>query len=325
MVETSIHHATQSAPADEPARVARLPRGVVSSSVTPASPDGELLPELISAHVDWLIGEGVSGISPLGSSGEFVALSSDQRKTVLEAALEAVNGRVHVMAGTHHYSTSETIALSVHAERAGADSLLIVPPYYMCPNPDQVMSHYRRVADSVSIPIVLYHNATGSRVDLQTEHLATLFEEGTISGVKMSNADPDRIRQLLDATGGTCRVYAGLDAVAFEGLCHGAHGWISGIPSIIPRKAGELYEAIAVDGDLARARVLWQALAPLMRMQFQAFLGRGAGPQWLSVAKAALNLIGPPVGSPIPPLEPLGEKDRAQLAGILGGLGYKLV
>jgi 4-hydroxy-tetrahydrodipicolinate synthase len=241
---------------------------------------------------------------------------------VLETAIAAVDGRVHVMAGTHHYSTSEAVALSKHAEDAGANSLLIVPPYYMRPGRHQVMDHYRRIAESVSIPIVLYHNATGSGVDLQTEHLAVLFEEGVISGVKMSNADPDRLRQLLDATDNMCRVYAGLDAVAFEGLCHGVHGWISGIPSIVPRKAKELYDAIAIDSDLVRGRELWRALAPLMRFLFSAFLDRGDGPQWLGAAKGALNLIGPPVGSPIPPIQPLNDGDRVQLAAILASLGY---
>jgi 4-hydroxy-tetrahydrodipicolinate synthase len=324
MVDVSDRETAQASTTDEPARVARLPRGVVASSVSPASLDGELLPELISPHIDWLIGEGVDGISPLGSSGEFVALSSDQRRLVLETAIAAVDGRVHVMAGTHHYSTSETVALSKHAEQAGADSLLIVPPYYMSPSRDEVMDHYRRIAESVSIPIVLYHNAKGSGVDLLTEHLVVLFEEGVISGVKMSNPDPDRLRQLLDATDNTCRVYAGLDAVAFEGLCHGVHGWISGIPSIVPRKAKELYDAIAIESDLVRGRELWRALAPLMRFLFSAFLGRGDGPQWLGVAKGALNLIGPPVGSPIAPIRPLNEQYGAQLAAILSSLGYEV-
>ncbi len=304
-------------------RATKLPFGIVASSVTPATAMGELRTDLVGPHIEWLIAEGVSGISPLGSSGEFVALSSDQRRRVLDEVLEVVSGRVHVMAGTHHYSTHEAIALSRYAEAAGADSLLVVPPYYMCPSAEQVMDHYRLIAGSVGIPIVLYHNAAGSRVDLSTDHLAQLVAEGTIAGVKMSNADPDRIRQLLDTTD-RCRIYAGIDAVAFEALCHGAHGWISGIPSLVPRKARDLYEAIAVHNDLVKARVLWRELAPLMRFQFQAFLGKGRGPQWMSVMKAALNLIGPPVGQPILPLQPLAEGDQKALMVILESLGYSI-
>jgi 4-hydroxy-tetrahydrodipicolinate synthase len=305
-----------------PPSVGALPRGVVASSVTPMSADGTMPLHLVGPHIDWLIGEGVNGISPLGSSGEFVALSSDERKAVLEAALEANNGRVHTMAGTHHYSTSETIELSRHAEAAGADSLLIVPPYYMRPSNRQVLDHYRRIADQVGLPIVLYHNVTGTRVDLSTDDLLQLISEEVIAGVKVSNTDPDRVCQLLQAAGESCRVYVGLDTIAFEGLCHGAHGWISGIPSVVPRRAREFYDTIAVAGDLPRARALWEPLSRLMRFQFEAVLGRDDGPHWLSVAKETLNLIGPYIGDPIAPLQKLSKDDRKRLADILTELQY---
>jgi 4-hydroxy-tetrahydrodipicolinate synthase len=214
------------------------------------------------------------------------------------------------------------VALARHAERAGADALLVVPPYYMAPTPSQVLVHYRRIAEAVSIPIVLYHNIPLTAVDLKTDHLAGLFDEGAIGGVKMSNPEPDRICALLQATGGRLKVYAGIDTVAFEGLCHGGHGWISGIPSMVPGFARKVYEAIAVRSDLVGARALWAKLAPLMRMQFAAYHSRGEGPHWFSVMKAALNLIGPPVGDPCPPVLPLEETHRRTLAGILTDLGY---
>src|SRR5450755_1642914 len=118
-----------------------LVEGIVASSLTPFSPSGELRLDLVPAHIDWLIGEGVSGISPLGSSGEFVGLESDDRKRVIEAVIAANAGRVHIMAGTHHYSTKIAIELSRHAEQAGADSLLVVPPYYMHPSVNQTLDH----------------------------------------------------------------------------------------------------------------------------------------------------------------------------------------
>jgi 4-hydroxy-tetrahydrodipicolinate synthase len=158
-------------------QVARLPRGIVASSATPADANGDLRLDLIGPHIDWLIAEGVDGISPLGSSGEFVALSSDERKAVAEATLAAIDGRVPSMVGTHHYSTKETIALSRHAEASGADSLLVVPPYYMRPSRAQVMDHYRRIAEHVSVPVVCYHNAIGSGVDLTSGQLTQLFVE----------------------------------------------------------------------------------------------------------------------------------------------------
>lgn len=299
-------------------------RGVCASSVTPFRQDGSLFWERLGPHLDWLIGERVDAISPLGSSGEFVALECEDRKKVLASAISHIAGRVHVVAGTHDYSTRRTQELSKFAEAEGADSLLIVPPYYMAPTPNQVMDHYRRIAEQVSIPILVYHNIPLTSVDLKTEHLLKLFEEGAIGGVKMSNPEPDRICELLQATDGKFVVYAGIDTVAFEGLCHGAAGWISGIPSTVPSKAKDLYTAIAVEGDLKKARELWKKLAPLMRLQFQAYHSRGEGAHWFSTMKAALNMIGPPVGDPSPPILPLPASIRPTLANMLRDLGYQV-
>lgn len=297
-------------------------RGVCASSVTPFHPDGTFAFERLKPHVDWLIAEGVAAISPLGSSGEFAGMETDDRKRVLEATIEACAGRVPIVAGSHHVSTKLTVELSKHAERVGADALLIVPPYYMAPTPAQTMDHYRRVAEAVSIPVVLYHNIPLTGVNLRTSHLAQLFEEGAIKGVKMSNAEPDRICSLLQETNGQLSVYAGIDSVAFEGLCHGAHGWISGIPSMVPGAAVKLYEAIAVRADLGEARRVWAKLSPLMRLQFNAYHSGGDGAHWFSVMKAGLNMIGPEVGDPAPPVLPLPEEFRETLAALLRDLGY---
>ena len=301
-----------------------LPSGIVASSVTPFSKDGEIDFSRLKPHIDWLIGEGVNGLSPLGSSGEFPALELDARKRVLEEAIKANDGRVPLWAGTHHYSTRYTVELSKHAAAAGADALLIVPPYYMSPTPEQTMDHFRRVADAVEIPVILYHNIPLTCVDLKTDQLLTLFEEGAIAAVKMSNPEPDRICELLQESEGALRVYCGIDSVAFEGLCHGAHGWISGIPSIVPRAARELYETIAVRGDLVAARKQWIPLSKLMRLEFSAYSQRGHGPHWFSVMKTTLNMIGPPVGDPELPVQPLEAKYHDELAELLTALGYQV-
>ncbi|MBU6303446.1 MAG: dihydrodipicolinate synthase family protein [Verrucomicrobia bacterium] len=297
-------------------------RGVCASSITPFNPDGSLALGKLKPHIDWLIAEGVNAISPLGSSGEFAGMESDDRKRVLEAAIEACAGRVPILAGTHHVSTRLTVDLSKHAEQAGADALLIVPPYYMAPTPTQTMDHFRRIADAVSIPIVLYHNIPLTAIDLRTEHLARMFREGSIKGVKMSNPEPDRICSLLQETEGKLTIYAGIDSVAFEGLCHGAHGWISGIPSMVPAAAVKLHHAISVQGDLVAARRIWAKLAPLMRLQFSAYHNKGDGAHWFSVMKAGLNMIGPEVGDPCPPVLPLPPEFHETLAALLRDLDY---
>ncbi|MBM3534994.1 MAG: dihydrodipicolinate synthase family protein [Alphaproteobacteria bacterium] len=303
-----------------------LPHGLVASSVTPFKPDGSIDFPKLKPHIDWLIEERVAGISPLGSSGEFFAMESDQRKRLVEAVIEAIDGRVPSMVGTHHYSTKITVDLSKHAEKAGADSLLVVPPYYGLPTAEGVMDHYRRIADAVSIPVVMYHNTAGTNVDLGTAHMIKLFEEGVLAGVKMSHLMPDRMVELLQAGLKRATIYAGIDYVAFEGLSHGAHGWISAIPSLTPSRGVEMYEAIAKKGDLVTARKLWKKLAPLMRFVFQgSHISRnGPAPHWAAIMKTGLGMIGPDVGQPLAPSSPLDPENTRILAGLLKDLGYKV-
>jgi 4-hydroxy-tetrahydrodipicolinate synthase len=314
-----MDHST--APASS-ANATALPDGIVVSCITPSSDDGAIDYGKFQPHIDWLIDEGAAALSPLGSSGEFAAFELDDRKRIFDGVIEVANGRVPVWGGTHHYSTRLTIELSRHAAMAGAQALLIVPPYYMAPTVEQTMNHYRRIADAVDLPIVLYHNIPLTCVDLKTEHLLTLFNEGAIAGVKMSNPEPDRICQLLQSGASGLRIYCGIDVVAFEGLCHGAHGWISGIPSIVPRAAREFYETIAIHRDLASARQQWYWLSRLMRLEFGAFTYKTRGPHWFSVMRAALNLIGPPVGEPQLPVESLEPEYLDQLVDALEHLGY---
>jgi dihydrodipicolinate synthase/N-acetylneuraminate lyase len=302
-------------------KVARsLPRGIVASSITPFDHDGGVALDKVHLHIDWLIEQGVDGISPLGSSGEFAALEIADRQRVLEAAIQAVGGRTPVLAGTHHYTTAGTVKLSVHAERAGADALLIVPPYYMVPTRTQVMDHYRAVAAAVSIPIVLYHNVINVGMELRPEEILKLHQEGVLTGVKFSHSAAGTIFDLVQG-GPDLTVYVGVDSVAFEGLCYGAHGWISGIPSIAPRAARRLYEAIAIAGDLAAARAEWERLLPLVRLEF-AGIDQGDDPHWFSVMKAALNLlIGPGVGDPVRPLATVSPEYLQELKNVLHSLG----
>lgn len=304
-----------------PNKVARsLPRGIVASSVTPFDDDGSVALDKVHLHIDWLIEQGVDGISPLGSSGEFTALEIADRQRVLEEAILAVNGRTPVLAGTHHYTTAATVKLSVHAERAGADALLIVPPYYMVPTRTQIMNHYRAVAAAVSLPIVLYHNVINVGTELRTEEILKLHEEGVLAGVKFSHSAAGTIFDLVQGSP-DLTVYVGVDTVAFEGLCYGAHGWISGIPSIAPRAARRLYEAIAVAGDLAAAREEWQRLLPLVRLEF-AGISQGDEPHWFSVMKAALNLlIGSGVGDPVRPLAAVSPEHLQDLTSVLRSVG----
>lgn len=302
-----------------------LPGGIVASSVTPFTKDGDVDFSRVHLHIDWLIEQGVAGVSPLGSSGEFPALDYADRQRVIDSSLEAVNGRVPTLVGTHHYTTQQTVALSQYAESAGATALLIIPSYYMLPSRRQVMDHYRAVASAVHIPIVLYYNIGNTNVRLSVDELLQLHQEQAIAGVKWSDTNSSSIFDLVEGSNHRLTVYAGVDSVAFEGLCYGADGWISGIPSIVPRAARALYQKIAVERDLDGARELWRAIRPLAQFEF-AGMPTGEDPHWFSVMKSTLALlIGPEIGAPLPPLDMLPPDAMRELAGLLRAVGYEPV
>lgn len=299
-----------------------LPYGVVASSVTPFNQNGDPDISRVHLHIDWLIGQGIAGISPLGSSGEFPALEYADRQRIVDASLEAVNGRVPTLMGTHHYTTKQTVALSKYAEGAGATALLVIPPYYMVPSRTQVMDHYRAIAEAVRIPIMLYYNIANTNVRLHVDDLLQLHAEGAISGVKWSDPAAAPLFDLIEGSDNAMRVYVGVDSVAFEGLSYGAHGWISGIPSIVPKAANTLYQKLAVEHDLVAARAEWRKLLPLVQFEFAGIM-TGDDPHWFAVMKTTLNmLIGPEIGAPALPVQPLPAGDHARLAELLSAVGY---
>ena len=203
-----------------------LPHGVVASSVTPFRKDGSLDFPAFKPHLDWLISEGVAGISPLGSSGEFFALESDDRKKVVEAQLEAIDGRVPTMVGSHHYSTRIAIDLSKHAEKAGADALLIVPPYYGLPTVAGVMDHYRRIAEAVSIPINLYHIPGTSEVAITIELLKAMMKYPHLAGIKDSSGNWENTETMLKRFPGF-KIFPSSEGVLVKAMRLGAAGCIT--------------------------------------------------------------------------------------------------
>jgi 4-hydroxy-tetrahydrodipicolinate synthase len=134
---------------------------------------------------------------------------------------------------------------------------------------------------------------------------------------------PDRLVELLQATGGKLPIYAGYDFVAMEGLCHGVHGWISGLPSIVPAAAVKLYKAVIAQ-DLVAARKQWALLSPLMRFMFDSRNNQHDGAHSIAVMKAALNMIGPDVGVPQLPIAKLDAPRQGKLASMLSALGYEI-
>jgi 4-hydroxy-tetrahydrodipicolinate synthase len=220
--------------------------------------------ELVELHVS----HGTDGIIPCGTTGESPTLSHDEHKRVVEVVIEAARGRLKVVAGTGSNSTAEAIELTQHAELAGAAGALVVNPYYNKPTQEGLYRHFRAVAESVAIPILVYNIQSRTAVNVDTATLAHLTRDvKNIAGVKEASGSLDQMSQVIAACGPDFSVLSGDDNLTLPLLAIGGHGVVSVIANILPRETSDLVHA-ALDGDWKRARDLHYRLFPLARAAF---------------------------------------------------------
>jgi 4-hydroxy-tetrahydrodipicolinate synthase len=226
--------------------------------------DEAKLRELVEFHV----ANGTDGLVPCGTTGESPGLNHDEHHRVVEIVIEAARGRIRVVAGTGSNSTAEAIELTKHAERAGAAGALVVNPYYNKPTQEGLYRHFRAVAESVAIPIVVYNIQSRTAVNVETDTLARLARDvRNVVGVKEASGSLDQMSQVIAACGPDFSVLSGDDNITLPLLAIGGSGVISVIANIVPREIADLVHA-ALDGDWKRARDLHYRLFPLARAAF---------------------------------------------------------
>jgi len=254
-------------------------------------------------HIQRLVDSGAHGLCPGGSGGEFVGLTYEERQQIIALGIQASAKRIPVYAGTGCYSTRDTIRLSKWAEAEGADGFMVLVPWLMQPLQQDVADHFRRLRDAVTKPIMIYHPQT-TGVQLSLETMVQLVEEGVLASAKISQRDPSLARDLKLRVGDSCAVFIGHDASAFEALCAGVDGWISGSPIVFPRLTVRIFELVR-KGRLEEARALWSRLTEFVRLEFGPYPAELQTTHIIAVVKAALNAVGVAVGDPLPPIQPL--------------------
>jgi len=288
--------------------------GVIPPLVTPMHPDGSLNLAAMPALVEAMLDAGVHAIFTPGSQSEAYALSADERAQVIDAALEAVDGRVPVIAGTGAITTRDAIAHSQRAERAGADALSILTPYFITPSQDEIYAYYADVAAAVSLPILGYSNPQRAVVRIAPSTLGRLAADiPHFVGVKDSSGDVAETTAIIRACPPDFKVFVGRDTLIYPSLCIGAAGTVALSVNVAPRLAVGIYKAFRA-GDHARARALQERLSRL-REGLPRF---GSYPVWV---KEAMSLLGLPAGPARKPILPLGEEQRAELRALLAGVG----
>ena len=296
-------------------------RGIYAPTVTAFHSDESVNTEGTRAFVRFLLSQGVHGLTPLGSAGEPVALSVEERKKALDAIVEEVNGRVPIYAGTGDYSTARTIELSLHAKAAGCEGLMLLAPYLLRPPKRDVLNHFRRVREKVGLPIMVYNVPVLTGVELTPQDIAQLADEDVVHAVKWSHMEIARVQDTRLVCGPEFAVFAGIDILAFGALALGADGWIGGMPMIAPALAVRLFRLLNEEKNLDEARALWLKLLPIIHLEYRAMGTSDASPHWLSVCRESAALRGIPVGSSRPPLTPITASEREELRGIMAGLG----
>lgn len=292
------------------------PVGMIIPLLTPFHPDGALDPEALGHLTRRLVGAGVHGLFPSGSTGEFFALDHQERCRVIEIVVEEASGRVPVFAGTGAISTRESIALTKEAEELGADALAVITPFYISPSQDELYEHYAAIAASTFLPLVIYNNpARTGGVSLAAMTLQRLAAIPNIIGIKDSSGDLGLMASYITETPDDFVVFQGRDDLYFPSLALGSVGGVAATGNVMPELLVELYDAFQA-GDWVRSRSA-QAKVALLR----GVLGISTFP---SVLKATMALIGEPVGPPRLPVAPLNPTQVATVRGVLERIGLPM-
>jgi 4-hydroxy-tetrahydrodipicolinate synthase len=271
--------------------------------------DESKLRELVALHVT----SGTDGLVPCGTTGESPTLSHDEHRRVVDVVIEAAAGRIPVVAGTGSNSTAEAIDLTRHAERAGASAALVVNPYYNKPTQEGLYQHFRAVAESVAIPIIVYNIQGRTGVNVETATMVRLARDcQNIVGVKEASGSLDQMSQVIAACGPDFTVLSGDDNLTLPLMSLGGRGVISVIANLVPRDVADFTHA-ALDGDWKRARELHFKLFPLARAAFME-----TNPIPIKEAMAMAGIIEPEFRLP---MCRMADANRARLRAVLEQYG----
>ncbi|MFM2150102.1 MAG: hypothetical protein RLZZ187_2408 [Pseudomonadota bacterium] len=287
-------------------------RGCYTVLITPFTEDGEAVDlKALERLVEFQIAEGIRGLIPLGSTGEFLSVSPEERTAIVETVVKTARGRVPVIIGTGAEDTREVVRTSKEAEALGADGVMIIPPFYSVPTLAELMHHYDTVAKAIGLPIMVYNNPATANVDMTAEMLAEISRIPNCLYVKESTLEVTRVRDIVALCGDRMEVFAGV--LGYESAWLGAIGWVAVCSNLAPRLSTEMFHAAAFEKDRDKALALYRRLAPLLP-----WVG---GPRYVAGTKAGFRLMGMGMGDPRPPRLPLPGADVPKLAAVLQEMG----
>jgi 4-hydroxy-tetrahydrodipicolinate synthase len=281
--------------------------GVFPYLVSPIDETGRIKSGVLGRLVEDLIGDGVHGLTPLGSTGEFAYLSNAQRAEAVRATVEAAAGRVPVVAGVAATATADAVAQARDYQKLGADGILAILESYFPLAEPQVESYFRAIADAVDVPVVLYTNPQFQRTDLSLDVIARLSEHPRIRYIKDASTNTGRLLSIMNRCE-RLRVFSASAHIPAAVMLIGGVGWMAGPACVIPRQSVRLYNLCRAERwaqAMALQRLLWRINEIFARFNLAACI------------KAALDMKGYDVGDPVPPQRALSREERTIVAAAL--------
>ncbi|MBN3785834.1 dihydrodipicolinate synthase family protein [Burkholderia sp. Ac-20353] len=283
--------------------------GVHTPLVTPFSADGEIDHELLGRHAADLAGR-VSGLGIGGTTGEYYALSFEERVRTFNTVAEAAGGKTFLTAGINATTTKEVLRLGQEAKRAGLSALLVAAPYYAQPTQEELLTHLQKVDDALDMPIMLYNFPARTGTAIGDDVLATLLERPNFVAMKESTGDIAHLHHLATHFGDRLVLSCGMDDQALEFFAWGAKSWVGGASNFLPEAHTALYDACVKQGDFATGRKLMAQLLPVLEL-----LERSG--KFIQYVRCGCELAGLPVGPARAPLGALSDEERSAFAQLV--------
>src|ERR1051326_8585963 len=282
--------------------------GVFPYLVSPVDADGNIRTAVLAKLCDDLIGCGVHGLTPLGSTGEFAYLDREQRSAVVQTTIESAQRRVPVIAGVASTSTADAVAQARSYQQLGADGILAILEAYFPLADAQVESYFRAIADAVDIPVVMYTNPQFQRSDLSLDVIARLASHPRIVAIKDASTNTGRLLSIINRCGEAIDVFSASAHIPAAVMLIGGVGWMAGPACIVPRQSVELYDLCKAqrwDEAMQLQRRLWRINEAFARYNLAACI------------KAGLQIQGYDVGDPVPPQGALTIDERKVVEAVL--------
>lgn len=241
-------------------------KGIIAVVTTPFEENGDFNLQGAKDNVDFLIEKGVHGLCILGATGEYQSITTEEHKNFVEEMAKHIDGRVPLAVGTSRERTDDVIDLGKHALENGLDAIMVLPPFYCGPQPNEVVEHYRHINDSVDIPVIVYNNPYSAGIDIELDTVAKLAEMDKMKYIKETSGDIKRTTAIAMDLGDKITPICGWENMCYEAFVMGAKGWICVLANIAPGMCIDIYENIVENKDYEKAYEVYKKALPVLNI-----------------------------------------------------------